>query len=292
MAEIEELLPEDSFYRLDAYGAHNNLGLWFDKSCLQFFNSTVAPSIMEFYPEVGVTRDVNSKPDVQNYALRGSLSVRYTLVAKDSVEDWNGENLTGWTLCGETDAYQIYHNDNWVPMGFTYEYYVTPEQLETVPQEERAQILMRALLLEEDQIETYAGLLEPLPEEELVRRDAETYAADCADRRASAVTSFTATDTGFTARTNCADQELVFFSVPWDAGFTATVNEVPAVVEKVDNGLMAILVPEGEAEIQCTYHTPGLGLSAGISLAGVAVYGVYILLLYRRRKRNLNGKSC
>lgn len=292
VAEIEELLPEDSFYRLDAYGAHNNLGLWFDKSCLQFFNSTVAPSIMEFYPEVGVTRDVNSKPDVQNYALRGSLSVRYTLVAKDSVEDWNGENLTGWTLCGETDAYQIYHNDNWVPMGFTYEYYVTPEQLETVPQEERAQILMRALLLEEDQIETYAGLLEPLPEEELVRRDAETYAADCADRRASAVTSFTATDTGFTARTNYADQELVFFSVPWDAGFTATVNEVPAVVEKVDNGLMAILVPEGEAEIQCTYHTPGLGLSAGISLAGVAVYGVYILLLYRRRKRNLNGKSC
>lgn len=292
VAEIEELLPEDSFYRLDAYGAHNNLGLWFDKSCLQFFNSTVAPSIMEFYPEVGVTRDVNSKPDVQNYALRGLLSVRYTLVAKDSVEDWNGENLTGWTLCGETDAYQIYHNDNWVPMGFTYEYYVTPEQLETVPQEERAQILMRALLLEEDQIETYAGLLEPLPEEELVRRDAETYAADCADRRASAVTSFTATDTGFTARTNYADQELVFFSVPWDAGFTATVNGVPAVVEKVDNGLMAILVPEGEAEIQCTYHTPGLGLSAGISLAGVAVYGVYILLLYRRRKRNLNGKSC
>lgn len=292
VAEIEELLPEDSFYRLDAYGAHNNLGLWFDKSCLQFFNSTVAPSIMEFYPEVGVTRDVNSKPDVQNYALRGLLSVRYTLVAKDSVEDWNGENLTGWTLCGETDAYQIYRNDNWVPMGFTYEYYVTPEQLETVPQEERAQILMRALLLEEDQVETYAGLLEPLPEEELARRDAETYAADCADRRASAVTSFTATNTGFTARTNYADQELVFFSVPWDAGFTATVNGVPAVVEKVDNGLMAILVPAGEAEIQCTYHTPGLGLSAGISLAGVAVYGVYILLLYRRRKRNLNGKSC
>ena len=292
VAEIEELLPEDSFYRLDAYGAHNNLGLWFDKSCLQFFNSTVAPSIMEFYPEVGVTRDVNSKPDVQNYALRGMLSVRYTLVAKDSVKDWNGENLTGWTLCGETDAYQIYRNDNWVPMGFTYEYYVTPEQLETVPQEERAQILMRALLLEEDQVETYAGLLEPLPEEELARRDAETYAADCADCRASAVTSFTATNTGFTARTNYADQELVFFSVPWDAGFTATVNGVPAVVEKVDNGLMAILVPAGEAEIQCTYHTPGLGLSAGISLAGVAVYGVYILLLYRRRKRKLNGKSC
>ena len=91
--EIDAALPDDTFYRLDAYGAHNNLGLWFDRSCLQFFNSTVAPSIMEFYPEVGVTRDVNSKPDVQNEGLRGLLSVRYTLVAKDSNEDWTGDCL-------------------------------------------------------------------------------------------------------------------------------------------------------------------------------------------------------
>ena len=95
VAEIDEILPEDAFYRLDAYGAHNNLGLWFDRSCLQFFNSTVAPSIMEFYPEVGVTRDVNSKPAAQNYALRGLLSVRYTLVAKDKTGDWADENLEG-----------------------------------------------------------------------------------------------------------------------------------------------------------------------------------------------------
>lgn len=292
VAELDELLPEDAFYRLDAYGAHSNLGLWFDKSCLQFFNSTVAPSIMEFYPEVGVTRDVNSKPDAQNYALRGLLSVRYTLVAKDSADDWNGENLSGWTLCGQTSAYDVYQNDNWVPMGFTYDFYVTKAQLDTVPEKERAQILMRALLLDEDQIETYAGLLDPLPEEELEDRTADRYAEDCADRRAGGVVEFAANRSGFAAHTNYADQELVFFSVPYDDGFTATVNGVPAVIEKVDNGLMAVLVPAGDADIEFTYHTPGLALSARISLAGVAVYGVYLLFLYRTRKRKLNAESC
>lgn len=292
VAELEELLPEDAFYRLDAYGAHSNLSLWFDKSCLQFFNSTVAPSIMEFYPEVGVTRDVNSKPDAQNYALRGLLSVRYTLVAKDSADDWDGENLSGWTLCGQTSAYDVYQNDNWVPMGFTYDFYVTKAQLDTVPEKERAQILMRALLLDEDQIETYAGLLDPLPEEELEDRTADRYAEDCADRRAGGVVEFAANRSGFTAHTNYADQELVFFSVPYDDGFTATVNGVPAVIEKVDNGLMAVLVPAGDADIEFTYHTPGLALSARISLAGVAVYGVYLLFLYRTRKRKLNAESC
>ncbi|HIZ42044.1 MAG TPA: YfhO family protein [Candidatus Gemmiger excrementigallinarum] len=292
VAELDELLPEDAFYRLDAYGAHSNLGLWFDKSCLQFFNSTVAPSIMEFYPEVGVTRDVNSKPDAQNYALRGLLSVRYTLVAKDSADDWDGENLSGWTLCGQTSAYDVYQNDNWVSMGFTYDFYVTKAQLDTVPEKERAQILMRALLLDEDQIETYAGLLDPLPEEELEDRTANRYAEDCADRRAGGVVEFAANRSGFTAHTNYADQELVFFSVPYDDGFTATVNGVPAVIEKVDNGLMAVLVPAGDADIEFTYHTPGLALSARISLAGVAVYGVYLLFLYRTRKRKLNAESC
>ena len=292
VAELDELLPEDAFYRLDAYGAHSNLGLWFDKSCLQFFNSTVAPSIMGFYPEVGVTRDVNSKPDAQNYALRGLLSVRYTLVAKDSADDWDGENLSGWTLCGQTSAYDVYQNDNWVPMGFTYDFYVTKAQLDTVPEKERAQILMRALLLDEDQIETYAGLLDPLPEKELEDRTADRYAEDCADRRAGGVVEFAANRSGFTAHTNYADQELVFFSVPYDDGFTATVNGVPAVIEKVDNGLMAVLVPAGDADIEFTYHTPGLALSARISLAGVAVYGVYLLFLYRTRKRKLNAESC
>lgn len=290
--EINAALPEDTFYRLDAYGAHNNLGLWFDKSCLQFFNSTVAPSIMEFYPEVGVTRDVNSKPDVQNDGLRGLLSVRYTLVAKDSAEDWDGEALTGWTQCGETSAYYLYRNDNWVPMGFAYDYYVTQEQLDSVPEAERARILMRALLLDEDQIETYAGLLSPLPQFQLEDRSTASYEKDCADRRAASAVDFTATRTGFVAHTAYDQQELVFFSVPYDDGFTATVNGVQAKIEKVDHGLMAILVPAGDAEIQCTYHTPGLALSVKISLAGLVLYAGYLLLLYRKRKRKLNAKPC
>ena len=66
--ELNAVLPDDVFYRLDAYDSYNNLGLWLDKSCIQFFNSTVAPSILEFYPTVGVKRDVNSKPEASLYA--------------------------------------------------------------------------------------------------------------------------------------------------------------------------------------------------------------------------------
>ena len=282
---VAAALPDDAFYRIDAYGAHNNLGLWFDRSCLQFFNSTVAPSIMEFYPAVGVKRDVNSKPDAANYALRGLLSVRYTLTARDKVSDWEAQALPGWTKYAETDAYLIYENENWVPMGFTYDYYVTADQLERVGEEERAQILCRALLLDEDQISAFGSLLRPLPDEELTRRSEEAYAADCAARREATVAEFTATRTGFTAKTAYDTDALVFFSVPYDDGFTATVNGEPAAIEKVDNGMMAVFVPAGENEVEFTYHTPGLKVSAIVSVAGLAAYGIYLLILRKRAKR-------
>lgn len=166
------------------HGAHNNLGLWFDKSCLQFFNSTVAPSIMEFYPEVGVKRDVNSKPEVQNYALRGLLSVRYTLVAKDADSNWQGEGMDGWDLVGSTSAYQIYENKNWVPMGFAQQYYVTADQLDQVGEDSRAQVLLRAVLLDEDQIAAYGDLLQPIPDDGLTNCTQDTYAEDCTACRA------------------------------------------------------------------------------------------------------------
>ena len=169
---------------------------------------------------------------------------------------------------------------------------LTQEQFESVPEEERARVLMRAVLLDEDQIRRLDGLLEPLPEEELADRSDERYAADCGERRLSAALEFTATRTGFTARTNYAQEELVFFSVPCDDGFMATVNGQPADIEKVDNGLMAVRVPAGAADIVFTYHTPGLALSAGVSLAGLAVYAGYLLLLHFKRKRKQNADPC
>ena len=284
--EIAAALPDDAFYRIDAYGAHNNLGLWFDKSCLQFFNSTVAPSIMEFYPEVGVKRDVNSKPDAENYALRGLLSVRYTLVAKDKEAEWTDKALPGWRRTGETTAYAIYENENWVPMGFAFDYYVTADQLDRVNEDERAQILCRAVLLDDDQVSAFGGILQPLPDEELTNRSEDAYAADCAARRDAGVAEFAATRTGFTARTNYATDELVFFSVPYDDGFTATVNGEPAAIEKVDDGLMAVCVPAGENEIEFTYHTPGLKVSATVSAVAIVVYGVYLGILRKKKRGN------
>ena len=75
-------LPEGD-YRIDTYKIHDNIGMWLDKSCLQYFGSTAAPSILSFYPALGVKRDVRSEPEIANYALRGLLSVEYLITTPE-----------------------------------------------------------------------------------------------------------------------------------------------------------------------------------------------------------------
>ena len=285
--ELNAVLPDETNYRLDAYGCYNNMGLWLDRSCIQFFNSTVSPSIMEFYPTVGVKRDVNSKPNADLYALRGLLSVRYTLVPTDKLEDWQEEKLSGWKPFAETTSYTVLENENWVPMGFTYDHYVTEETFENTTEKKHGNLLMKALLLTEEQIDEYGDLLTELPAADAKKDTYADYAQDCAARRAAAVSSFAATPEGFIAKTNLERENLVFFSVPYDEGFTAAVNGNAVPVEKVDNGLMAVRVPAGESEIVFTYRTPGLRTGAAISLTGAAVWVIYLALPWLRRRRNV-----
>ena len=275
--ELRAVLPQEEFYRLDAYECYNNMGVWLDRPCINCFHSTVAPHILAFYPSVGVTRDVNSKPGTELYALRGLLSVRYTLVPKDAAGTWAEDAAQGWTLAAATAHYDVYENENWVPMGLCYDWYITPERIENVPEEERAAVLMKALLLTEEQA-ARTGLL-PLPDAELEARSWDDYTADCAARRATAAVDFTATRSGFTARTERAEPGLALFSVPYDDGFSAAVNGETAEIWPVDNGLMAVEVPAGAADIVFTYRTPGLRLAAGITLGAWAVYAVYLICL-------------
>lgn len=63
-------------------------------------------------------------------------------------------------------------------MGFAQQYYVTADQLDQVGEDSRAQVLLRAVLLDEDQIAAYGDLLQPIPDDGLTNCTQDTYAED------------------------------------------------------------------------------------------------------------------
>ena len=278
-------LPEGD-YRIDTYKIHDNIGMWLDKSCLQYFGSTAAPSILSFYPGLGVKRDVRSEPEIANYALRGLLSVEYLITTPEKRENFEDEADEGWTYLGDTDGYTLYRNDNYVPMGFTYDYYVTEATYEASVKTLRSNLLMRALVLEDEDVEKYSSYLTELPDALLDDLHYDSYTQDCADRRAHSCSVFQMNNAGFHAEITLEKANLVFFSVPYDDGFTAYVNGEKTDILRVDEGLMAVLCPAGASSIDFVYQAAGLSASRVVTAVAIPVWVVYVAYFVRRKRRS------
>ena len=278
-------LPEGD-YRIDTYKIHDNIGMWLDKSCLQYFGSTAAPSILSFYPALGVKRDVRSEPEIANYALRGLLSVEYLITTPEKRESFEDEADEGWTYLGDVDGYALYRNDNYVPMGFTYDYYVTEATYQTSIKTLRSNLLMRALVLEDEDVAQYGKYLTELSEDMLNDLHYDSYTQDCADRRAHSCSVFQMNNAGFHAEITLENANLVFFSVPYDDGFTAYVNGEKTDILQVDEGLMAVLCPAGASSIDFVYQAAGLSASRVVTAVAIPVWVVYVAYFVRRKRRS------
>ena len=282
---LKEDLPEGD-WRIDTFKTHDNLGLWLDKSSLQYFGSTAAPSILSFYPALGVKRDVRSQPELENYALRGLLSVKYLITTPAHQSDFLAVADDGWSYYDTLDGFTLYENGNYVPMGFTYDYYLTEDAYESTITVTRSNLLMRALVLSEEDAAAYGQYLTELPAAELNDLTYDRYVQDCADRRASACSVFQMTNSGFHAEITLDTANLVFFSVPYDDGFTATVNGREAEILRVDEGLMAVLCPAGESTIDFVYQPAGIRLSKAVTRTALVVFAAYtVYFVWDDRKK-------
>ncbi len=270
-------LPQDTFARSDIYKSMDNLGMYWHIPNIQAFHSVVPNSIMEFYPEVGVKRDVSSKPETSNYALRNLLSVRWFMAPEGRVDNMD-EIMPGYSYYDTQLGYDIYENDYFLPMGFAYDTVFDKEMMDTVPTSLRSNMMLISLYLEDtDAIarnQDILTLVEELPTDQFGE---DGMMAAVEERRTMTCDTFTIDNRGFTATSNLDEERLMFFSVPYDEGWSATVNGQPVVIEKANIGFMAVRVPAGEATIRFTYLAPGLIPGLIVSAGGLAILIFYLI---------------
>ena len=262
--------------RSDFYESIDNAAMFWEIPSIQAFHSVVPGSIMDFYESIGVTRNVASRPDTTHYALRGLTSVR-GLFDDDSDGKYFGgtddatPEMPGWIYYGNQNGYDIWENLYYIPMGFTYDQYVTQDEYEECTQSHREQLMLKAIVLSDEQVEKY-GYLYQHGDVSSYTYTEEAYFDDCTARKAGACSELEYTRTGFHAEISTEKSTLVFFSVPAEGGWSATVNGQPVTVEQVNVGFMAVQVPAGESKIVFTYKTPWL--SEGI------LFSLFSLLLF------------
>lgn len=283
----------DDRVRTDFYESLDNSAMFWQVQSIQAFHSIVPGSLMEFYESIGVERDVASRPDTNHYALRALTSVKY-LFDNDhdekyfAGEDFSNPAMPGWVYYGNANGFDIYENLNYIPMGFAYDQYVTEFQYWGATEKQRELLLLKGILLSNEQAELWGDMLEPIVLDDY-KFDEESFHADCAERAEVTCTAFTYSNTGFSATISTPRDVPVFFSIPYESGWSARVNGQPVEIQKVNVGFMAIRVNAGEnIRIEFTYQTPGLMLGALITAGGVLLLALYVFLMrtiekYRRK---------
>lgn len=297
LIEGEVDLQDDSEFRVDVYSGVDNTSMYLGLPGINAFHSVVPSSIYEFYDFVGIKRSVASRPDVSDEALRPLLSVKYLLNRKDGTpfveSSTNNTRMAGWSYYKSDGGYYIYENENYIPYGFSYDYYMTYDLCESFDESSRTKLMLKAILLSDEQIEKYGHLMKDIIttndgpfigygmlDISLTTTDMEI---DSAARAETSAFYFESDNRGFTAKVEREKENLVFFSVPYDEGWTATVNGKPVEIEKVNAGFMAVKVDAGESLIRFDYMTPGLKLGILVSTVSAAIFLIYILVIIFRR---------
>ena len=301
------LNDEDTFRIACTYGeGYNNHSMIWGLMNISCFNSIEANEIDNFFFNVqGDERRMLGEYKDTDYPAYGLLSVKYIFNASTG-DDLNVElkpvDLKGCSLYDKQGMYYIYKNDYFVPFGVPYEYCIDDETIEnylelniddSVKYQYKKMIMMRALVLDKEDMEQYKDYINPLPTSMLETLGEETYFSDCDEKSTKSCTSFEYDSKGYKAEIMVDRPSLVYFSVPCSAGWKANVNGKETEVIKAHYGLTAVAVDKGENKIEFSYETPGL--KEGIIMTFISyiilIAYAFIIIIKNRKKSEPHKKE-
>lgn len=284
------LEDEDSFYRIETEGDVYNYPMFWNRPSITSFISTIPNSTLDFYHEIGIGRKVTSDIHITRIGARTLLSAKYYLVEKSTpiehisrVEE--GEAITAYEKVGEKSGFEIWENPYYLPMGFTFDDCISESSYKEITASSGTldRFLLKALIVPDDVIDSVSSYMNVMEADD-VKSISLSYTESLANaRRKHTCDSFETSTRGFRATIDMENENVLFFSVPYEKGFTAYVDGNETSIIKCDFGLMGIVVPEGYHEIVFDYLPSYYKEGLYMSLAGVILL-IAIIAIKSRKK--------
>ena len=257
----------DTFRRIDYGQRLRNYGLLRGMSSLTAFQSLRTQVIGRFIALAGFGYDESTTVSAPNAsgALRAFLSV-----SEYHRTDEDDPIPEGFVYDREENGFPVYVNPNALPMGFlqtcltgNYDQPMNPDSI--------GRTLLAAAALEKEDFARYRDrmdLLDPyaIPDwKESVQR-----------LKAQSCHSFTLHPNGFDAEIDAPGSGMVVFTIPWDPGFSATLDGQSVPIERCDISFMGVFVEAGSHSLQFRYTQPYLLEGVAVSALLLFVLGVYL----------------
>ena len=238
------------------------------------FISTVDAGIFEFYDSIRCHRHnmTNPGPDGTIELLSGKYYVQD--------EQWENENPYKVVDNGDRDIY-IYEDKNALPIGFTYDSYISKSEFETLPSEIMSWVMMRTLVVQDEDVEIVSNILNHYDLNGADAFSIENKHRDILKHHKESSVEFEHSTNHFLSVIYADADKYAFFSVPYSSRWSASVNGNSEHILNV-NGLMAVPVESGKNIIEFHYDTTIHKIGMAVTLLSVLLYIIWRAVMSKK----------
>ncbi len=217
---------------------------------------------------------------INNPLLTSFAAIKYVLVKQTShVQRFAG---LGYHLDHKEGDVSVMMNPNYLPFGFTYDSYMKEDDFLSLPTPMKSVTLMKTVVVDQQLEPTISSQLMQFDQTQVTSPyEAESYLEDVKQRRTSVLKISDFNHNQLIGEIELEKPKMLFFTLPFDPGWTVTVNGEPAELLQVNIGFSGLLLPAGEHVIELRYYLPNFKASLAVSIISLISL---MLLLWRRRK--------
>ena len=274
----------EEYYRTDTAFSYINAGLISDKPSADVFATNVTGSIFEFYYANEMSRAVNSMLDKNLYGFYSLLGVKYQMLSHGKLPD-PASLCFSQTATASSKGLDFFANTCYAGMGFAYANAISEKEYAALPQEKRHLVSMDAIVLSEEDLKQYGDWFSIKTAADYANFDHEDFVRSAGERADRQAQNFSYSNGCYRFSVSLEKDTVYYVAIPFDQGFSATVNGQPTEIVKVHNGLQGLVLQAGQNDVEIHYFPQGL--KAGLAISGICLLLFVAYLLVNRRKRDV-----
>jgi uncharacterized membrane protein YfhO len=293
---------DSSFHRVEKYGYHSGLAMHssINDAKVQGYMGTKSYhsfNQLNYIRFLGALDIINSGDENQTRWApgMGPRQLLNMLVSNKYILSKSGSNKAvgvGYQFLKTIEDVSIWQNQNFLPFGFTYDKMIARSSFDQLKKDNITKdiALLRAVVIEDHQVASMNQLAVLDTQLIVPAQYSETALSnDVLQRKATTFKMNFFSNANIKGTISLSQAKFLFFSIPYDKGWSAVVNGQAMDLEQVNIGFSGLMLPKGEHNIELIYATPYAQIGRWISVVALLFY-MGLLIRYKAQNR-LNSKQ-
>ncbi|GAB3523559.1 YfhO family protein [Emticicia fontis] len=211
-------------------------------------------------------------------------NVKYFLAKGVEAAAMRGANQDSVAMFKDVKVFVLRDN---LPLGITFDQYIPEADYNKLDSLDRQIAVLQAVNVNKDfeqKLKGISKITSPIVPSEGVTLDALKAWTSKLKLDTLQITSFT--DNLIKGKIQINDPKILFLAIPFDKGWSAKVDGKETVIEKVDAGLMGILLEKGKHEVKLAFTPPTVKQGSIVSIASILLWGAAVAFFSFRKKKN------